>query len=417
MKFSALAVLAFSAVGVSAMPEAFVEQCCVGVPLPAPHSGITDEISGYNNDFCRDDTLGGNVYDPRCITLEDVCLYFTFAVQGGMTFPVKGTDAPTGIIATGSAGLNCCRAWDNPAGADCMSPSDNPWTCATLIDWSASFPGEDGPTYTEDGFYCGRTNACKASGCVIGDPHFQTFSGDWFDFHGECDLKFLEIKEFADFKGLQIQLRTKQRYEYSYVEAAAIQIGDEILEVGSHGQYFFNGVENADLKHAAFLNKYRIEHEIRDTQHHIFNIYTGIQDHTGKVEKIQIKTFKDLVAVKVDNAFESTFSHSEGMMGDYFYGKMFARDGKTVISDPIEFGMEWQVRPEDGELFQTPSPIEGKCKMPSSNAEQERRRLGEAIPLEAAVAACEAVDTIHHENCVYDVMATGDLEIAHAGVF
>ena len=55
--------------------------------------------------------------------------------------------------------------------------------------------------------------------------------------------------------------------------------------------------------------------------------------------------------------------------------------------------------------------------MPSNDASAERRRLGETVYLEAAVAACEAVDAIHKENCVYDVVATGDLEIAHAGVF
>merc|ERR1712087_991501 len=54
--------------------------------------------------------------------------------------------------------------------------------------------------------------------------------------------------------------------------------------------------------------------------------------------------------------------------------------------------------------------------MSTKTASVERRRLGETVPLEAAVAACEAVDHVHHENCIYDVMATGDLEIAHAGV-
>ena len=40
-------------------------------------------------------------------------------------------------------------------------------------------------------------------------------------------------------------VRTKPRYEYSYIEAAAIKIGTDILEIGSWGDFMINGVSDA----------------------------------------------------------------------------------------------------------------------------------------------------------------------------
>jgi hypothetical protein len=68
-----------------------------------------------------------------------------------------------------------------------------------------------------------------------GDPHFKTWHNQWYDFHGICDLVLLENDEFDDGKGMDIVIRTKPRYEYSFIEAAAIKLGEDILEVGSYG--------------------------------------------------------------------------------------------------------------------------------------------------------------------------------------
>ena len=59
----------------------------------------------------------------------------------------------------------------------------------------------------------------------------------------------------------------------------------------------------------------------------------------------------------------------------------------------------------------------------SAEMESLRRRLGENyVPKETAEAACakvfdSAIGTPQYEACVYDVMATGDLEMARAGAF
>ena len=62
---------------------------------------------------------------------------------------------------------------------------------------------------------------------------------------GICDLVLLRANDFADGLGLNIHIRTKERYGYSFIESAAIQIGKDVVEIGSYGDYFFNGVQGA----------------------------------------------------------------------------------------------------------------------------------------------------------------------------
>jgi len=57
------------------------------------------------------------------------------------------------------------------------------------------------------------------------------------------------------------------------------------------------------------------------------------------------------------------------------------------------------------------------CRMPSAAAMKRRaRRLSEAkISLEQATKACRNWVKESRESCIYDVMSTGDLEMALAG--
>ena len=94
---------------------------------------------------------------------------------------------------------------------------------------------------------------------------------------------------------------------------------------------------------------------------------------------------------------------------------MLARDGTTELSDPNEFGQEWQVRTHEPRLFQNSErypQYPQKCVLPDLRA--AGRRLGHSLALEAAEEAC-AHWTKNKNECIFDVMATGDLELAHAG--
>lgn len=226
---------------------------------------------------------------------------------------------------------------------------------------------------------------------------------------GECDLVLLQSPAFGQGLGLDINIRTTARYEYSYIESAAIKIGDDILEVSSFGQYFLNGVEGADLP-VAMSDLYHLSHKEINTKEHSFVIQVG----TG--EQLVVNTFKDLVAVKVENATFANFADSVGLMGSFGEGKMLSRDGKTGMEEePNSFGQEWQILATEPKLFQaTRAPQHPQlCSLPEPA--KASRRLGESIAREAADKACDHLgDGDVKDMCVFDVLATGDLEVAQA---
>ena len=60
------------------------------------------------------------------------------------------------------------------------------------------------------------------------------------------------VASVNDFDGqgnnLDLHIRTTIRYDYSYIESAAIQIGNDVLEVSSFGSYALNGVKGLDFE-------------------------------------------------------------------------------------------------------------------------------------------------------------------------
>ena len=156
---------------------------------------------------------------------------------------------------------------------------------------------------------------------------------------------------------------------------------------------------------------------------HIFDVYIT------KKEKIRVRTFKDLVNIRFYHASPENYHNCGGLLGaftegldspDQEHGTSVGRDGRTIIEDPIAFGMEWQVHPDhEPNLFKTNRhPVyPQQCLMPDP-AVASRRRLGEATVTKAAAeAACADWEDNTREHCVYDVMSTGDLELAEAGSY
>lgn len=245
---------------------------------------------------------------------------------------------------------------------------------------------------------------------ATGDPHFKTWSGEWYDFHGECDLVLMNAPSFHDGLGLQVQIRTKIRHGYSYIESAAIKIGGDVLVVSSFGEYAFNSVDSAVLP--AAMGGLPLSYVQQDERNSLFRVATK------DTEALVIKTFKDMVSVNLNGTHAEDFGDSVGILGSFASGVKLARDGSTVLQDPNAFAMEWQVRPEeDGILFdearQPQYPVQ--CKMPENK--QESRRLRGGISEEDAEVACDHIAEVGEKaRCVFDVLATQDLEVA-AGVF
>lgn len=251
---------------------------------------------------------------------------------------------------------------------------------------------------------------CSCVGQCMGDPHFQVWSGEWFDFHGQCDLTYLTEPSFGGV-GLDIQIRTSPRYEFSFIESAAIKIGDDVLEIGSWGEYFLNGVEFSgaeavDMPDMKLASRYSVSHTQVNKKRHIFEV-----DLLEKGQKIIVTTYKDIVAIKMAGATAKDFKNSRGILGEFGTGRRLGRNG-IVIDDDNAFGQDWQVHNNETMLFQTARQPQYPmtCVMPS--AKSEARRLGQTVAEAQARSACDHWDADMQEQCIFDVMATGDLELA-----
>jgi hypothetical protein len=240
-----------------------------------------------------------------------------------------------------------------------------------------------------------------------GDPHFLTWHGEKYDYHGACDLVLLHSDKFDHGLGMDIHIRTKHRGPYSYITSAALRIGDEILEVtGQDGLFYLNGEANVALP--SKITGYRISYNRRSDFQQTYLV------HLHNKQTVVIKTWHDLVSVSIENGKEEDFGDAVGLMGDFATGHKRARDGH-VMEDVNAFGQEWQVREDELKLFQTlklPQHPQ-QCVLPPAKTEK-RRRLGEGISEVVAKAACAHVDAEDFDFCVYDVLVTNDIGSAGA---
>ena len=240
----------------------------------------------------------------------------------------------------------------------------------------------------------------------------------FFVFTGECDLVFLSNPAYNNGQGMRIHLRTKQVRWWSYVESAAIQIGNETLEVrGGLGSsdYWINGKKGPKNIDSGVLDQSIAGHKIRyrvlsdiTFQYKIFlNGKSG-----SEAEAVVLRSVKDWMKIDLQHHSKKNFGTSTGILGDYETGEKLGRDGITTVASPDAFGLEWQVRSDEPMLFHD---VEGpqypvQCKMPTVS---QRRRLGEQIiGKEVARKACAHVDAGNWKDCIFDVMASGDPDMA-----
>merc|ERR1711935_1209344 len=185
-----------------------------------------------------------------------------------------------------------------------------------------------------------------------GDPHFKTWMNEHFEFHGQCDIILAKDTDFANGIGLDVQIRTKLVRFWSYINTAAIRIGEDILEIqGSpdndnrEAHYWFNFEYQADTN---TIGGFPLTIRSNGGYKRIFEI-----DLNSKFpgQKIVLSAFKEFVSVDFKGGTAESFGNTVGMLGDYKTGKTLARDGATEINDFNEFGDEWQVLPSDPKLF------------------------------------------------------------------
>ncbi|CAJ1932063.1 unnamed protein product [Cylindrotheca closterium] len=255
-----------------------------------------------------------------------------------------------------------------------------------------------------------------------GDPHFKTWHNQHFEYHGQCDLVLTKDPDFANGLGIDVHIRTKLVRHWSYIKNAVIRIGNDILEIegssvefDSKPHYWINYESQGELSQfAGFPVKMFSQQGTAVTKNRIeidlSSVYPG--------QKIVLSTYKEFVKVSFENANEESFGTSVGMLGDFNTGQTLARDGVTVLDDFTDLGHEWQVLPSDKHLFREASAPQfpETCIDPEDPRGDRRRRLdGSSIGEEEAETACAGIkDELDRKDCVYDILATQDMDMAGA---
>jgi hypothetical protein len=243
-----------------------------------------------------------------------------------------------------------------------------------------------------------------------GDPHLKTWAYKNYDYHGGCDMVLTKNDDYADGKGLNVQIRTKVESFYSYIEKVAVKIGEDILEVDrkDEGRFWVNGEETKELP--LYISGYKFDK-------------TGTVTNT-KGETLGSSYILDLegdafIGFRVMWALMSVQLHgddgmigSSGLMGTYPEGIVQDREGNPIGYEAV--GEHWQVREdEDPILFHE---LDGpqypqKCEMPTESARHLRQSPEK-------IARAQEVCGHHHEEdidaCIMDVLVFGDENMAHA---
>lgn len=294
-------------------------------------------------------------------------------------------------------------------GADSVSfQSDYTAVCGTFGEKSCTGNGNIGK---ECVWRVQAPENCNKNGGCFGDPHIKRWDQKRFDFHGECDLILLSSENVnQDGVPLDLHVRTTIQGHFSYIESAALKVGETVFQLDSD-KFFVNDVEYLDDSVLPMvLDEFMIE-AVRTEG--VAKIYTVTLTDAST---IKFKVIKKFLSVAV-SGHEHDFGESVGLMGDYYTGDALARNGQ-IMDDFVEYGMEWQVTANDPKLFQelrAPQLPEARCTMPTEAAISRRRLLRNKVDAEFNASAERVCSTKEdHESCMEDVLATGDLDLAHS---
>lgn len=244
-----------------------------------------------------------------------------------------------------------------------------------------------------------------------GDPHFKTWGGEEYDFRGVCDLVLLQNSDFNGV-GMDIHVRTDNIGPKSYIHAAVVRIGDDTIEVmgGKDGNRFWVNKKSRDPSIPTAISGYPVIFSERSPSSRQFVI------DLGNDEEIKIHAWNSMVSVHVKSDNVENFGNSLGLMGTFQEGEKMARDSTTIVDDLDTFGHEWQVLHTEPMLFHGGDGhfYPRSCDMPTTTT-QSRRRLSEvSISKEDARFACAEVNKDDYDLCVFDVIASNDLNVVGA---
>ena len=232
-------------------------------------------------------------------------------------------------------------------------------------------------------------------------------------------MVLLKDDDFADGLGLRVHIRTQIVRFWSYIRSATIQIGEEILELEGSGDstadsnnYWYNYEYQGDLEDG--LSGFPIVPKIHSPSKRSLTIDLN-KKYPG--QKIVLATFREFVRVDFVNGTKEAYGDTVGLLGNFTSGQTLARDGSTVLNDFYELGSEWQVLPFEPMLFHDvrQPQFPAKCIEPIDPRGERRRQLGElSVTEDQAEAACAHLNAFDRKDCVYDILATQDLDMVGA---
>jgi hypothetical protein len=386
-------------------------QKCPVVGTKAASISHYEEYKGCNLPFVtKYDVSSSGMLSSTCNCGKDrnkPCGPSTCSVAGGSILgaPVGAlVGAPVGTPVSAPVGSLIGTSVGAPVGVPVSAPSGGGSIVGALV----GSPVGGGIT----------GGAPVGGGSVGGDPHFKTHDGTLYSFHGECDLVMAQSPSFSNGVGLDVHARTEMiGNTWSLVSNAAVRIGNDIFEVNNNGTHFVNGIANAILP-AHLSSDFEIhyaEEIVKDGENSIRSWYTV---ELGNGEKVQITNYKKMISVNV----EVKVSDMVGMLGSTSKPGLVGRNGNMEIVDPDEMGSQWQVNDEEPMLFndiRSPQYPEA-CKLPEVSMRHRRLgSVGEVMTMNAK-AACSGVAENLYSFCLYDVMISGNTELAqtyNGGVF
>jgi hypothetical protein len=243
-----------------------------------------------------------------------------------------------------------------------------------------------------------------------GDPHFKTFTGVKFDYHGECDMVLLNNPSFANGLGMRLHIRTTRVKYWSYIEQIALQIGDDVLEFNNDvDNFLINGAKVGEpvkgVKTRFGLEEFWLRRDPKALSLRLDNKLKA------KIDFIQHKK-THFPAVSVSAGSNQTiFEGSLGMLGQWGTGKMIGRDGVTEFDDAEQFALEWQVRSDEPMLFSQARFPQHPQKCTPPKAMPLMNRLGSSHMQKEAEKACRGWKE-DKEQCIFDVIATRNIGVA-----
>jgi hypothetical protein len=252
-----------------------------------------------------------------------------------------------------------------------------------------------------------------------GDPHFVMWNGKHYDFHGGCDLVLVDAPDYNNGQGLKIHIRTTIETWYSYVSRVVVQIGSDRLELqgGFTTRRFWHNGHALPTRKITKVNGVLPIRVGGNEVHYLTqkdHVSWKVSIHLPDGQFVSVRTIKDWMRVDIENPTADNFGTSLGLMGSFDGDAMLARDGATIMEDPTEFGQHWQVQGESLFLSAEGPQYPEACAMPQADRSVKRLLAEGTLTYEDAEAACAHLHQDEREDCIYDVIASSDMEMAGA---